>query len=256
MKYYGKEYEIKEKGDIKKSPCTTADEQSNAFIIHELKRNFPNDAILSEESADDVSRLRYHRLWLVDPLDGTRDFIAQTNDFSIMIGLAVEGRPVLGVVFAPARDELYWAEKGKGAFLQQNGATRQIHVREEQDWEKLILVTRNTKDERKEDVLVHDVGVSNVVSAGSIGVKLGLIASGRADVHINTNFLASQWDTCAPEIILEEAGGITTDLKGNTLAYNKKEIRHKFSFISASTPGLQKKILEKIKGIVKKYKLF
>jgi len=257
MEYYGKKYEVKEKSDIKgKSPCTVADEQSNEFIVNELKKKFPADAILSEESVDDLSRLRHRRVWLVDPLDGTRDFIAGTVDFSIMIGLVVDGGPVLGVVFAPARDELYWAEKEKGAFLQQNGVTRQIRVRQEQAWEKLILVTRNTKDERKEDALVHELGIQNMLPAGSVGVKLGLIASGQADIHINTNFLAREWDTCAPEIILKEAGGVITNLKGDTLIYNKQETQHKYSFVASNTQSLHEKVLKKIKTIAKKHKLF
>jgi len=255
MKYYGEEYDIKYKADHNSSPCTIADEDANAFIINELKRNFPEDAILAEESADDLSRLQRSRLWIVDPLDGTNDFIAKTGDFSVMIGLAIDGKSVLGVVFAPAKDELYWAVKGKGAFLQHGGETRQIHVREAES-DKLILVTRNTKDLRKEDVLVTELGISNIVPAGSIGVKLGLIATGRADLHINTNFLASQWDTCAPEIILEEAGGIMTDLKGDALVYNKKELAHIFGFFSASNIKLHKTIFEKIDRIVKKHKLF
>src|SRR4029450_4911384 len=98
------------------SPVTAADEAANVCLIEKIGGAFPEDAILSEESPDDESRLGKRRVWIVDPLDGTRDFLAQTGDFCVLIGLTIDGVPVLGVAYQPVKDALYFARRGQGAF--------------------------------------------------------------------------------------------------------------------------------------------
>jgi len=252
MNYFEGDYEVKSKEDH--SPCTIADEEADAFILAELKKNFPDDGILTEESVDDHSRLNKDRVWIVDPLDGTKQFVMHNRDFCVMIGLAVRGKPVLGVVYVPAKGELYWAEKDKGAFLQKDGETKQIHVRNEKDWSKLILITRVTSDPRKLDMLIDGLGVTNHMRKGAAGIKICAIASGIADMHVNADLRTKEWDTCAPQIILEEAGGTVSDLRGNPLGYNQKDTRHTSGFMACDKLHFNK-MTEKIKAIIEKHQL-
>lgn len=251
MKYFEGDYEVKTKED--QSPCTIADEEADAFIISELKKNFPEDAILTEESVDDLSRLNKDRVWIADPLDGTKDFIENRDDFCVMIGLAVKSKPVLGVVYAPAKGELYWAEKGKGAFLEKDGKVTRLHVNNKEKWSGIVMVTRHTKEKRDLDKIIDALDCTKL-QIGSVGIKIAAVASGKADMHVNTNFLASEWDTCAPEIILEEAGGKLTDLKGNDIVYNKKETKLTASFMAANKK-LHAELAEKVKATIEKHHL-
>src|SRR6188768_1603157 len=125
MRFYGNaELEIHSKPDL--SPVTAADEAANEVLIKAIHGAFPEDALLSEESPDDESRLSKPRVWIVDPLDGTRDFLAQTGDFCVLVGLAIDGAPVIGVAYQPVKDALYFARRGQGAFVEVAGATRQL----------------------------------------------------------------------------------------------------------------------------------
>ena len=127
LDYYGNpELVVDTKPDT--SPVTAADKAADALILDRLRTAFPGDAFLTEESPDDASRFGKSRVWIIDPLDGTRDFIAQTGDFSVHIGLCVEEQPVLGVVYQPVRQALYHARRGGGAFLESSGVSTRIHT--------------------------------------------------------------------------------------------------------------------------------
>src|SRR5262245_37452626 len=108
------------------SPVTAADHAANECIVKGLRAYFPGDAILSEESKDSLDRLKAERLWIVDPLDGTKEFLAQNGEFAVMIGLAVRGEPVLGVVYLPATQTLYSAERGGGAWVERTGTRQRL----------------------------------------------------------------------------------------------------------------------------------
>src|SRR5437773_2650281 len=113
------------------NPVTEADRSASAFLVSELKRFFPEDGILSEEEPDDAIRLSKPRVWIIDPLDGTIEFIGRRDEFAVMIGLAVDGRANLGVVYQPLTEKLYYAASGSGAFLIENRATRRLRVSSE-----------------------------------------------------------------------------------------------------------------------------
>src|SRR5437773_2973872 len=137
MKYYKHAVSIdwKAPGD----PVTVADREASEFIVSNLKREFPQHAVLSEEEADDLVRLGRSHVWMVDPMDGTREFIEHRGDFAVQIGLAVAGVPVLGVVYQPSTNKLYYAVKGMGAFLETNGTTIPLHVSREQTASRLTM---------------------------------------------------------------------------------------------------------------------
>src|SRR3954471_7055937 len=128
LAFYGKPMRVESKGEFDE-PVTQADRAVNELIVRHLRESFPDDGVLAEESADTAERLSRARVWMIDPVDGTKGFIAGTGDFAVQVGLAVAGRSVLGILYAPATDVLYWAARGHGAWVSrptsEAGATRE-----------------------------------------------------------------------------------------------------------------------------------
>jgi 3'(2'), 5'-bisphosphate nucleotidase len=205
------------------SPVTAADEEANATIVSRLSAAFPDDAILSEESPDDPVRFQRRRVWIVDPLDGTRDFLANTDDFCVLIGLAIEERPVLGVVYHPVKDELYFARKGSGAFLETQAKNAQLATSRRQDPGELRAgISRLNPDEGLGKLLAASGLAPRAVSLGA-SVKHMALARGDIDAVLNLSPAEQEWDTCAPEVIITEAGGTVTDGDGRPFRYNQKD---------------------------------
>ena len=216
MKIYAKDFTPQEKEDG--SPITEGDLASEAVILTGLKKTA--FAILSEETKADEAWFKKDKVWIVDPLDGTSDFIQKTGQFSVMVGLVENKRPVLGIVYQPTEDKLYFAEKGKGAFVQVSAnAPRRLRVSDVSDFKtaRVILSRNHTSFEQKEFVKKMDFG--SIEHIGSIGVKAGVIAEGKAEVYFTETDKTHQWDTAAPEIIIKEAGGVVFSLKGEPLVY-------------------------------------
>lgn len=228
---------------------TTADLKSEEYILKRLSEEFPNDSILSEEKG----RLGKNpsRIWMVDPLDGTKDFKNGGAGFSIMIGLCQNGHPVLGVVFAPAKNLLYFSQKGHGSFLRIDGRDYKLHVSSKKYLNDSIMVTSIPHGEkRSENKLEEFFVVKQKIPEGSLGIKLGLIASRKADFQMGSDFRTSKWDTCAPQIILEEAGGKITNTSGHPLDYNQPENNWEEAVV-ASNKVLHTSIIKKIKEFVR-----
>ena len=205
------------------SPVTQADIESNHIIKDVLSNT--GIPILSEEDEDDKSRLDKERIWIVDPLDGTQDFINKTGEFTILVGLVKNHIPILGLVYLPTENILYLAEKDKGAFCYKSQNWRKISVRKNEDLKDcLALVSRHhlSKDEER---ILQNLGIDNLGKIGS-ALKTMEIASGRADVYLTTTNKIKQWDTCAPYCIISEAGGKMTDLKGDEILYNTEIVHH------------------------------
>ncbi|MBN2087489.1 3'(2'),5'-bisphosphate nucleotidase CysQ [Candidatus Peregrinibacteria bacterium] len=231
LSLYNKDYEVFKKED--KSPVTEADILSDKIIIEGLKSfGFP---ILSEESQDDLSRMRSEKVWIVDSLDGTQDFLDKTDEFCIMIGLSEKGHAILGLVYLPVQDKLYFAEKGKGSFVQVGDSEpKKIHVSDESDITKSkLIVSRNHLSRAIEDVARH-LNIGEMVKCGSNGVKMGLVAEGKADLFFNPTNRFGQWDCCAPQIIVEEAGGIVTGIHGEVIIYNQENIKNPFGLVATN----------------------
>ena len=208
------------------NPVTEADHASNEFLVKELKRLFPDDGVLSEEEVDDPSRLSRSRVWIIDPLDGTVEFIDHRDEFAVMIGLSVDGTASLGVVYQPMTEKLYYAASGTGAFLIENRTSRLLRVSQESDPTAMTMALSRSHHSPDVDVIQHHLGIHNSVCSGSIGLKVGLICEGRAHLYVHTSRHTSQWDSCAPDVVLQEAGGCMTDLFNAPLRYNGAEVRN------------------------------
>ena len=218
------------------SPVTAADHAANEVIVAALRQAFPDDAILSEESADSPERLSARRVWIVDPLDGTKEFLAQNGEFSIMIGLAIDGEAVLGVVYLPAIDLLYAAAKGEGAWVERDGKREPLHCGAA-DVAALRLVGSRSHADPRVERLRDALGITDVTPCGSVGVKCTRIAQGERDLYLHPAPHLKEWDTCAPEAILREAGGTVTDTRGEPLRYNKPDPRQPHGIL-ACAPGV------------------
>jgi 3'(2'), 5'-bisphosphate nucleotidase len=207
-------------------PVTEADRAASAFIVEELRRQFPEDGILSEEESDDVERLSRSRVWIIDPLDGTTEFIQHFDEFAVMIGLSIDGTARLGVVYQPTREKLYYAASGCGAFLIENRSTRLLQVSHESDPRAMTIAVSRSHHSSDIDIVQRRLGTEKTVCSGSMGLKVGLICEGRAHLYLHTSRHTSQWDACAPDIILHEAGGRMTDIFSAPLRYNASELRN------------------------------
>jgi 3'(2'), 5'-bisphosphate nucleotidase len=243
LKYYDQDNRV----DLKKEnePVTQADRASNEFITARLRQLFPDDGILAEESKDDLMRLAKRRIWLVDPMDGTREFIDKIGEFSVMIGLVENGRPILGVVYQPTTGALYSAAKNLGAYVSQNGAQRRLQVSDVSDISAMTMVVSRSHRAALVDKMKTALGLKKEVSSGSVGLKVGLLVESKCDLYLHPNSKTKEWDTCAPEMILREAGGEITDCWGEPLLYNKKNVYNHKGFV-ASNGRRHQQILEVI----------
>lgn len=237
LEYYDKPLEVERKVDADEytEPVTQADRAANELIVSALRREFPDDGILAEESVDTERRLRKRRVWMIDPIDGTNGFIAHDGDFAVQIGLAIEGRSVVGVVYQPLPDVLYRAVEGAGTFIERQGfETERARVSEASAISRMrMAASRNHRSPRMDRVL-RALGIEEEVQRGSVGIKVGLIIERQCDVYIHLSPRTKQWDTCAPEIILREAGGRITDLFGYPLGYNEADVQNRNGLIASN----------------------
>ncbi len=224
--YRDGDLEIEDKGDD--DPVTAADHASNAAILALLRDARPSDPVLSEESAGPDPALRKGRLWVVDPLDGTKEFIARNGEFSVMVGLATGGEAALGAVFQPAADRLYLGVTGVGAWAvaspQRAANARPLCLPAEEPASPVIRFVRSRShpDERLQ-ALIEALPSAEPVVSGSVGIKCALIAAGEADLYVHPVPYLKEWDTCAPEAVLRGAGGTVTDCAGHALRYGKPD---------------------------------
>lgn len=245
MDHYG-ESAHKKKEDS--SPVTAADLASNRLIMEGIRQAFPGEPILSEESKDPRERLGARRLWVVDPLDGTKEFLAQNGEFAVMIGYVEDGVAVAGVVHLPARDICYTAAEGQGCWGEDgNGVRRQLYC-EPGDPGALRLVGSRSHPDALLSSMQRALGITDVQPSGSVGVKCALIAEGRRDVYVHPVPYLSEWDTCAPEVLVREAGGSVTDCLGQRLRYNK-ETPTQPDGIVACGKGIRDHVLERIEPL-------
>jgi 3'(2'), 5'-bisphosphate nucleotidase len=203
------------------SPVTQADHASNEVITSAIRAAFPDDAILSEESADSPERLSAARVWIVDPLDGTKEFLAQNGEFSVLIGLAIEGEPVLGAVYLPTTGVLYLAARGMGAWAERGDERRRLEPATLEEGAAVRLVGSRSHPEPFLLRMQEALGITDVAPSGSVGVKCSRIVDGDRDLYVHPAAHLKEWDTCAPEVIATEAGARVTDMHGRPLRYNK-----------------------------------
>ena len=240
---YQKDYNISTKTD--NSPVTDADLESNK-IINKILSN-TKYSILSEEDVDDQSRLSKDMIWIVDPLDGTSDFIDKTGEFTIMIALIQNKKPILGVIAWPTEKTLFVAQKNCGAFRYSNDKWDKISVTKIENLSKCRTIGSRHHLSDKEKEFIKKIGIKDFSSIGS-SLKVGKISSGEAEVYITTTDKMKEWDTAASYCIITEAGGKMTDMLGNELTYNNKNVYHQ-NGILVTNGFIHNKIINEFKKL-------
>lgn len=239
MEIYNQDFNIEIKSD--NSPLTQADKNANAIIVNALKKIDHTIPIISEENKliDFQERKNWQRCWIVDPLDGTKEYIKKNGEFTVNIALVENGEPILGVVHVPAQKVTYFAEKNKGAFKIINDNKVQLHIRKlaEDGILKIVGSRSHQTPELIEYVTQQKEKFAQVefVAAGS-SLKFCLIAEGIADVYPRLG-PTMEWDTCAGQIVATEAGAEVLRFDNNQpLLYNKENLLNPFFIVK--NPGL------------------
>ena len=245
LEFYEGPLQIEQKtGFDDREPVTQADRVANELIVNALRKEFPNDGILAEESVDTAHRLDKPRVWMIDPLDGTNGFIDGNGDFAVQIGLSQDGQCVLGVVHQPLTGVLYHAVRGQGTWIiRPDLKPERAAVSDQNELSLMRLAASRSHRSPRMDKVVKALRVEEEIRRGSVGIKVGLIVEQQCDLYVHLSPRTKQWDTCAPEIILTEAGGRLTDLFGRPLQYNSPEVQNRNGII-ASNGGAHERVVD------------
>lgn len=251
--------EIKEKKD---GPVTAADIAANHSILEKLQTSLGTEdfGYLSEETYKSLSEesreslIHHSWVWIIDPLDGTRDFIDKTGEYAVHIALVHEGRPILAVVAWPEAEKLYYATLGGGTFVETpQGITTPIRVSNRDTIEELSLVASRTHRDERFNQLLRQLPFKEKHYVGSVGCKIATIIEQQADVYMSLSGKSApkDWDFAAPELILSEAGGQFTHFDGTPLMYNQGDVSQ-WGGLMASNGHCHKVLCEKASEILAK----
>ena len=232
MAIYAGDHAVEFKDD--QSPLTAADKAAHAVIVAGLQHFFPQIPILSEEgqAIPFAERREWRRFWLVDPLDGTKEFIKRNGEFTVNIALIEGNAPVLGVVYVPAQDKLYCGQVGEGAFVRQGGgAPLPIEVRRVAPDQGLTVVMSRSHPSPELTDFLKGIRVAEALPVGS-SLKLCVVAEGKADLYPRLG-PTMEWDTAAGQAVVEAAGGTVRTPQGVALAYNKENLLNPFFIVKA-----------------------
>jgi 3'(2'), 5'-bisphosphate nucleotidase len=251
MEYYEQSFTVdwKAPGD----PVTAADRKASQLIVKNLGSEFPGHAVLSEEEPVNFERLQESHVWMVDPMDGTREFIEHRGEFAVQIGLVVEGTPVVGVVYQPTTQKLYYAAKGMGAFLEATGSPKPLHVSEEATASQMTIAVSRSHRSARVEAIREQLHIPNVLSTGSVGLKVGAICEGLAHLYVHTGGRTFVWDTCGPEAILREAGGRMTDVSDQPLRYDGRELQNLNGLI-ASNVAIHERAVRVTQSVLERFR--
>ena len=212
------------------SPVTKADKAADKLIREYLSKYFPSYALLTEESVDDKSRLTNDYVWIVDPIDGTKEYVAHSGEFTVNIGLAYKHEPVLGVIVIPVTGEVYYALKGEGSFYQKDGKITKIHVNSRVN-DLTTLVSRfHSNDDEQAMIRKHSDRIKHQRVVGA-SIKGCIIAKGEAEMSYRFSSNTKEWDTCAMQAIVEQAGGLILKFDGEPIRYNREDVYNRGGYL-------------------------
>jgi len=231
MEIYDGHIVVEMKSD--RSPLTAADRASHDVIVGALNKHFPGIPVLSEEGKEIPyeERREWGRFWLVDPLDGTKEFIKRNGEFTVNIALIDGTIPVIGVIYVPAQDKLYWGGKGFGAWMREGEEKdARISARTPEEGKGLTVVMSRSHPSPELNDYLKNIDVAEALSVGS-SLKLCAVAEGKADLYPRLG-PTMEWDTAAGQAIVEGADGKVLDLKGSPLTYNKENLLNPYFVVS------------------------
>jgi myo-inositol-1(or 4)-monophosphatase len=232
MKYYLNEYEIKEKSY--QNPVTTADREADSYLKSVLTKARPNYGWLSEETADTSNRLDKEMVWIVDPLDGTKEFIEGIPHFVVSVALVKNGEPIIGVLHNPVTKDIFHAMKGNGTFL--NDKVHNCTIKDS----TLDMVILNSRSETSKGLWEpYKFQFKELKPIGSVAYKMGLTAVGDADIFATLR-PKNEWDICAGTCLINESGGKVIDLNGESLTFNNKKTLIEPGLIAGNQNSVEK----------------
>ena len=212
------------------SPVTKADKAADKIIREYLHKHFPAYDLLTEESVDDKSRLDNDYVWIVDPIDGTKEFVAHSGEYTVNIGLAYKHEPVLGVIIIPVTGEIYYASKGNGAFYVKDGKTQKIHVNSRTNDITTLVSRFHSNADEQAMIKKHSDRIKHQRIVGA-SIKGCVIAKGDAEMSYRFSSNTKEWDTCAMQAIVEEAGGLILKFDGTPIRYNREDVYNRGGYV-------------------------
>lgn len=222
MGFWDSDVRVRFKDD--KSVVTEADLRVSEFIQTEIPKRFPNDGLLDEEAADSLDRIFKTGVWIIDPLDGSGDFKRKEEDFCFLGAYAENGIPIIGVVYEPQKGRLFFAQKGQGAYVTDNGSTSKLEPLSAVTWNKsLVGHPKNYKGD-KYSRLYELMGIpeERLRLSGSMGTRMMQVALQETHMILGYTRSLKEWDIAAGHVVLEESGISVTDMKSNPLQYNQR----------------------------------
>lgn len=246
LEIYQKDFDVMYKGN--NDPVTAADQEANAIIIEGLHTHFPQDFLVAEESPLPSTSQITGRVWYIDPLDGTKEFIARNGEFSIMIGLTIDGRSTLGVVYWPIHNHFYIGLADKAAWVEHNGVRQELDARRLKHPPHINLVSSRSHRSPILSTIQQSLPIQHEQRMGSVGLKIAHIAQGGADLYVDPGPFTKAWDACAPEAILRGAGGCFTDTHGNSIRYGLNHFRNLHGLVG-STQDCHQRVIQALTGL-------
>ncbi len=232
LQVYASQFAVRYKGAD--DPVTDADLRAEEVIVNGLAAEFPKDGIVSEERPWSDEARRKPRVWYVDPLDGTGEFVARTGEFSVIIGMVESGLPKLGVIYRPVDDVLYVGVRDEAAWIIKGDERRRAWVSATAPPRRLRLALSRSHRHPMMEAIKARLGAVEEVVCGSVGAKISLLVSGQADAYVEPAPYTSKWDVCGSEAILRGAGGFMSDLAGGPLCYEDEDIRNRRGFVATN----------------------
>ena len=248
-------------------PVTIADLSVNDLIIQRINDKYKDIdwGILSEEnvklkSQNQICEALPNWLWVLDPLDGTKDFIQGTGNYAMHLALNFKKKPFLGVVLIPEKDEL-WISDGKKVWCEKsNGSKTKINMQKNKDLEEMTLVTSKNHRNKNLENLIEKINFKNVITMGSIGCKIASILRGESDLYLSLSLPGQgspkDWDFAAPEAILKGAGGALTSLNNEELIYSKENYEQGGIIVASNNAKTHESKCKRIKEIIREFDLF
>jgi len=235
MRVYGAPFDVeyKEKDD----PVTIADREANSLLCDRLARAFPGVPVVAEES-DPIAYQGFRsarECWFVDPLDGTREFVAKNGEFAVMVGLAEQGRATLGVIVAPAWRRTFVGLTGEGAWeVRADGSREPIRVSSRTSLAGASIVVSRSRPPVQLTSQLASLGARETVAHGSSGLKGALVATGKHDAYLQPGPAGMRWDACATEALVRAAGGECTDANGTPFDYSSSDLLNSLGLVATN----------------------
>lgn len=218
---YYSSFDIEIKSD--NSPVTMADKTADEIIRKILHEQFPTYGLLTEESSDNKERLNNDFVFIVDPIDGTKDFCARNDEFTVNIGLSYKHEAVMGVIAIPVTGEIFYAVKGEGSYYLKDNKVQRIHVTDKLTDLTALVSNFHSTDKEKALFKKYSDKIKHIKNLGS-SIKGCSIAKGDAEISYRFSDNTKEWDTCAMQVILEEAGGYLLKFDGAPIKYNREDV--------------------------------